>query len=202
MFYGTRWFYKILYFITAMSPAYFLFLLQLDDKFQHPFKMNWNIKIVTIDINVYWWCGLLFIILFFLTWFLRFLLTQQYINSSTNQVLPGNRKSFEESELEEINGNTMSFLLGNIIPAVLIIEGNLYGAIIVFIVIQILIYTLIMKSTDIFPNIALVILGINLCKTKDSKYVFTFKSKKFIDFKVYQLGEPTKSKIYITMYKK
>ena len=202
MFYGTKWLYKILYFITAMSPAYFLFLLQLDDKFQHPFKVMWNIKIATIDINIYWWCGLLFIMLFFLTRFLKFLLIQQYINSSTNQVLPDSRKPFEEDELEEINGNVISFLLGNIIPAVLIIEGNLYAAIIVFIVIQILIYVLIIKSTDIFPNIALVILGINLCKTQDNKYVFTFKSKKYTDFKVYQLGDPAKSKIYITMYKK
>ncbi|MCU5351780.1 antibiotic resistance protein VanZ, partial [Bacillus cereus] len=89
-----------------------------------------------------------------------------------------------------------------ILPAVLIIEGNLCVAIIIFIIIQMLIYVLIMKSTDIFPNIALIILGINLCKTKDNKYVFTFKSKKFEDFKVYQLGNPEKSKVYITMYEK
>ena len=33
LFVGTRKFYKILYFLTAMSPAYFLFLLQLKGKY-------------------------------------------------------------------------------------------------------------------------------------------------------------------------
>ncbi|MED3034056.1 antibiotic resistance protein VanZ [Bacillus tropicus] len=202
MFYGTKWFYKVLYFITAMSPAYFLFLLQIDDKYKHPFKMKWNIKIATIDLNIYWWCGLLFIILMLFILILRILLIKQYTASSTNQVLPSNRKTFEEDELEERNGSVISFLLGNILPAVLVIEGNLCVAIIIFIIIQMLIYVLIMKSTDIFPNIALIILGINLCKTKDNKFVFTFKSKKFEDFKVYQLGNPEKSKVYITMYEK
>ncbi|OZI10193.1 antibiotic resistance protein VanZ [Bacillaceae bacterium SAS-127] len=185
-----------------MSPAYFLFLLQIDDKFKHPFNVKLNVKVATIDLNIYWWCGLLFVILFFLTWVLRRLLVKQYTLSSTNQVLSDDKEPFKEAELEEKNGNVISFLLGNILPAVLIIEGNLSAAIIVFIIIQVLIYVLIMKSTDIFPNIALVICGINLCKTKDNKYLFTFKSKMFTEFKVYQLGNPEKSKMYITMYEK
>lgn len=119
-----------------MSPAYFLFLLQIDDKFKHPFKMKWNIKIVTIDLNIYWWCGLLFIILILFILILRILLIKQYTASSTNQVLPPNRKTFEEDKLEERNGSVISFLLGNILPAVLIIEGNLCVAIIIFIIIQ------------------------------------------------------------------
>lgn len=47
-----------------------------------------------------------------------------------------------------------------------------------------------------------IILGIDLCKTEDENYVFTFKSNKFKDFKVYHLGEPFKSKVFITMYEK
>src|SRR5690606_17507656 len=77
LFYGTRWFYKILYFITAMSPAYFLFLIQIDEKFSKPLNYNWSFKDVTLHINVFWWCGLLFIIILALTFLLKFLLIRQ-----------------------------------------------------------------------------------------------------------------------------
>lgn len=185
-----------------MSPAYFLFLLQIDDKFEQPFDYGWTFKFTTIHLNIYWWCGLLFFIILFLSLLLRGLLIRQYTNSSTDQILPTEKDSFKEGNLEERNGNVISFLLGNILPAVLIIESDLYLSILVFITMQILIYVLIMRSTDIFPNINLIILGINLCKTSNNKYVFTFKSKNYNDFKVYAIGNPYKTKMHITMYKK
>ncbi|GGA91409.1 hypothetical protein GCM10007183_14510 [Staphylococcus muscae] len=198
IFYGTRFFYKFLYFITAMTPAYFLFLLQIDDKFQHPFDTT----ILKMKLDVYWWCGILFLILFILALFLKWLIINQYKTPSTDRVLNNKKEKFKLNNLEEINGSIISFLLGNVLPAVLIIESNLLVAILIFIIIQILIYILIMKSTDIFPNIFLIILGIDLCKTEDDDYVFTFKSKKYEEFKVYHIGEPLKSRLYITMYEK
>lgn len=185
-----------------MSPAYFLFLLQIDDKFNQPLNKELKFNGVTIFLNVYWWCGILFILVFMLAFFLRVLLIRQYTNSSTDQVLAPDKDYFKENNLEERNGNVISFLLGTVIPAVLIIESNIFVAFVVFIVIQILIYVLIMKSTDIFPNVLLIILGISLCRTHTNNYVFTFKSKDYQQLKVYRLGDPEKTKIHITMYKK
>lgn len=198
MFYGTKFFYKFLYFITAMAPAYFLFLLQIDDKFDQPF----DITLFKIDFNVYIWCGVIFLLLLMLSLGLKSLLIKQYKNPSTDQVLNNEKDRFKSSNLKERNGSVISFLLGNILPAVLILEENLLVAILTFIIIQILIYTLIMKSTDIFPNIFLIMWGIDLCKTEGGDYVFTFRSRKYEEFKVYHIGNPIKSKVFITMYEK
>lgn len=198
MFYGTKFFYKFLYFITAMAPAYFLFLLQIDDKFDQPF----DITLFKIDFNVYIWCGVIFLLLLMLSLGLKSLLIKQYKNPSTDQILNNEKDRFKSSNLEERNGSVISFLLGNILPAVLILEENLLVAILTFIIIQILIYTLIMKSTDIFPNIFLIMWGIDLCKTEGGDYVFTFRSRKYEEFKVYHIGNPIKSKVFITMYEK
>lgn len=202
MFYGTRWFYKILYFLTSMSPAYILFLLQIDDKFKSHLNKEIEFGDFLIKLDIYWWCGLLLLFLILLGVLLRALIINQYIKASTDQVLPPKKEYFEENKLEERNGNVISFLLGTVIPAVLIIESDIKIAVAVFVVIQILIYILIMKSTDIFPNVLLIIFGISLCKTQHNDYVFTFKSDKYQDLKVYKIGDPEKSKIHITMYKK
>lgn len=198
MFYGTRFFYKFLYFITAMAPAYFLFLLQIDDKFHQPF----DTKILTMRINIYGWCALLLFFIVILVFSLKFILTREHLIPSTDPVIGAQKEKFKSSNLKEINGSTISFLLGNILPAVLIIEGNLYAAILTFFLIQFLIYTLIIRSTDIFPNVFLILLGINLCKTDEDDYVFTFRSKKYQYFDVYQIGDPLKSRLFITMYEK
>lgn len=202
MFYGTRWFYKILYFLTSMSPAYILFLLQIDDKFKSHLNKEIEFGDFLIKLDIYWCCGLLLLFLILLGFLLRALIINQYIKASTDQVLPPKKEYFEENKLEERNGNVISFLLGTVIPAVLIIESDIKIAVAVFVVIQILIYILIMKSTDIFPNVLLIIFGISLCKTQHNDYVFTFKSDKYQDLKVYKIGDPEKSKIHITMYKK
>ncbi len=185
-----------------MSPAYILFLLQIDDKFENPLNKEIGFGDFLITLDIYWWCGLLLLILILLGFLLRALLINQYTKSSTDQVLPPNKEYFEENKLEEVNGNVISFLLGTVIPAVLIIESDIKIAVAVFAVIQILIYILIMKSTDIFPNVLLIIFGISLCKTQHNAYVFTFKSDTYQELKVYKLGDPERSKIHITMYKK
>lgn len=185
-----------------MSPAYFLFLIQIDDKFSKPFNYHLIFYDVTLQINIFGWCGLLLVFILVLTLLLKFILIRQYTKSSTDQVLAPEKNYFKESNLEEKNGNIISFLLGNILPAVFIIESNLLLSICIFVILQVIIFILIVKSTDIFPNINLIILGIDLCKTQNNKYVFTFKSKKYNDFKVYMIGNPYKTKIHITMYEK
>lgn len=191
-------YYKVLYFLTAMSPAYLLFFIQLYYKFGDTF----DDVIFGIRFNIFVWLGILILFFVILLILLKGVLIYQYTNSSTDQVLGEGKEKFKENKLKEKNGDVISFLLGNILPAVFIIEEDLFITILTFLIIQVLIYFLVIMSTDIFPNVFLIILGIDLCKTEDENYVFTFKSNKFKDFKVYHLGEPFKSKVFITMYEK
>ncbi|GHH96646.1 antibiotic resistance protein VanZ [Neobacillus kokaensis] len=191
MFYGTKLFYKVLYYVTAMAPAYFLFLLQINDKFKMAF-----------DTNIYLLCLILFIIINTLAYLLKSSLYRHYIKERGNEVPSSEIPQYSESNLEESNGSVISFLLGNIIPGVLIMENSLNEAIVVFVLLQILIFILIMKSSDIFPNILLIIMGVDLCKTKEGKYIFIFKKDIVSETKVFQIGDSAKSKTFITIYKK
>lgn len=198
MFYGTRFIYNLLYFISAMSPAYFLFLLQVNQKFDDPF----NVDLFGINFDIYTWCLVLFFFLLFITLILKWLLKKQYKDGLGNPVLSKKLEVFTDHNIESINGNVVSFLLGNIIPAVLIIENSIIEALILFALLQTMIYILIVKSSDIFPNVALIILGVDICKTKDGNYLLIFRSKNVEESKVYQIGDAQKSKLFITMRKK
>lgn len=200
MFYGTKLWYKGLYFLTAMSPAYILFILQIHDSFKNK-KGNLEFFKWEINFNIYCMCAVVLFFFLILAFILKRSLIRQYKKGLSDRHL-GTLNQFKENNLAEENGNITTFLLGAIIPAVLIVDGNLYAAIVIFILLQFIIYKLIMRSTDLFPNVLLVILGINLCKTIDNNYVFTFKSKDYESPKVYIIGDPSKSRMHITMYKK
>ncbi|WP_249278789.1 antibiotic resistance protein VanZ [Bacillus cereus] len=198
MFYGTRFGYNLLYFVTAMSPAYFLFLLQVNEKFKKPFDR----KILGVDFNIYTWCLVLFIILFLMAFILKILLKMQFTRGLGTPVLTNKLDGFSKSNIEETNGSVVSFLLGNIIPVVLIMENSIKEAIVVFLLLQIIIYLLTVKSSEIFPNIVLIILGVDICKTKDGNYLLIFNGQDEEMLKVYQIGDVRKSRLYITAYKK
>ncbi|MGG0293729.1 antibiotic resistance protein VanZ [Bacillus pacificus] len=198
MFYGTRFSYNLLYFLTAMSPAYFLFLLQVNQKFNNPF----NKKIFGISFNVYIWCLILFFILTIMAVILRALLKLQFKQGLGTPVLRNELYKFSKANIEESNGSVISFLLGNIIPVVLIMENSIKEATVVFILLQVIVFILTVKSSEIFPNIVLIILGLDICKTKDGNYLFIFNGEDNNPERVYQLGDAGKSKLYITAYKK
>ncbi len=198
MFYGTRFYYNGLYFITAMSPAYFLFLLQISSKFHQPF----NIKLLSINFNVYIWCIILLIVILLLGICLKYLLKLQYDKGSGIKVFSNRISEFANANIQDNNGSLLSFLLGNIVPAVLIMESSIQEAIIVFVALQLLIFILVQKSSDIFPNIILVILGVNICRTQKGDYLLKLKGADEEPVDIYQLGDPAKSKLYITACKK
>lgn len=200
MFYGTVFYYKVLYFLTAMTPSYLLFVLHLNQEYKNMLIYNLNFNEIKIVIDVYWISVLITLFSVLLTWTLKYLLIYQYSNPSTDQVLGESKKYFSPRSLEEINGGVISFLLGNILPAVVIVGDEISTTLFSFIFLQFILYILIMKSTDAFPNIMLIIFRMNLCKTQNGDYVFTFNSKRYSGLKIYQLGDPLKSKTYITMY--
>lgn len=181
-----------------MSPAYFLFLLQINEKFKNPF----DLKIFNINFNIYIWCSILFISLLLLALFLKWLLKIQFTRELGAPVLSSKLSDFSNHNIEETNGSVVSFLLGNIIPVVLIMENGIKEAIVVFLLLQIIIYLLIVKSSEIFPNIVLIILGVDICKTKDGNYLLIIKGQDENMLNVYQIGDVSKSKLYITAYRK
>ncbi|ERS94587.1 hypothetical protein [Staphylococcus simulans] len=188
MFEGTRWFYKVLYFITAMSPAYIIFLLQTYDKyFNNSTKYN----------NIFYISLLLFIILLVLLgMILKQILLYQY-KYGTNEKVLSNEKRFDKILLK--NGSVLSFLLGNILPSVVILENDIVICIVLFILLQILIYKLIVKSNDLFPNVVLILLKVDILVTKSGEYVFVFNGKKQCNKGIYHIGTPHISKMYITV---
>lgn len=198
MFYGTRFPYKLLYFVTAMSPAYFLFLLQLNHKFNG--EIEFMIK--KQDINVYHLCCILFLLVISLSLILKFLISRQFKKGRGYFLLNNELGEFNRRQIDDSNGNIISFLLGTIIPAVLIIETSLIEAVIVFVILQVIIFILVNKSNEIFPNIMLIILGIDICKMASGKYLFILKGNNREISKVIQLGNPSKSKLFITSLKK
>ena len=200
MFQGTRLYYKVLYFITAMAPSYLLFLLQLGKEFGY--ILTFSIFKGEIKVKIIFAVFTLFIFLLFCAFLLKKILMRQYFHSSTDQVFESDKEYFDSRNVEEKNSGMVAFLLGNVLPAVFILGKSPLSSILIFISLQLIIYILVMKSSDIFPNVLLVILKIDLYKTSDTRYFFFFKSKRYRELKVYQLGDVNASKIYITMYDK
>lgn len=199
MFVGTRFFYKILYFLTAMSPAYFLFVLQVRGKYETiSSKKSCSISYDSITLIIIVLIPLIALILGFL---LKKLLLHQY-KVGTNEQVTENKEQFELKNIQQKNGNVISFLLGNIFPSVIIIEDNIITCIIFFVTLQFLIFKVVMNSTDIFPNVILILYKVDIMQTNSGKYSFVFYEESVDDtFKVYQIGKPFISKLYITKYK-
>ncbi|OFI48747.1 hypothetical protein BG261_06415 [Floricoccus tropicus] len=184
-----------------MSPSYILFLFGFKDKYiaeKNGYEDILKFILNNID-NI-----IIAFILFFvaMSLILKLILISQYINSTTDRVGNENVNLFEERNLKELNSGVVSFILGNILPAVILVGNSPKITFIAFLITQIILYILIMNSSDMFPNLLLIIQGMNLGTTKKNDYVFTFKSTKYEEFKVYQIGDTYKSKMYIAMYKK
>lgn len=198
MFVGTRKFYKILYFLTAMSPAYFLFLLQIKEKYAK--LLNKKIWCVSYDSIITFTILSIPIVALILGFLLKKILVYQYKQGTNEQVI-NNKEQFKLRHIQQKNGNVISFLLGNIFPSVIILENNILICITFFIVLQFLIFKVIMNSTDIFPNVILILYKVDIVQTNLGKYSFVFYEKSKNDtFKVYQIGKPFISKLYITKY--
>lgn len=196
MFFGTRFYYKILYFITALTPAYILFSLQIYSYFfEGKIKYNffgYNVDIVLLAIVF------LILILIILGYLLKKLIIQQYKNPKTDRVLEKDKYKYKSGRVKVKNGSVVSFLLGNIIPSVIIIENNLISSLFCFVLLHFLIYKLIINSTDVFPNVLLILYKIDLCKTENNDYLFVFYEGKSKESEIYIIGNPNKSKLYIT----
>src|SRR5699024_1114220 len=152
MFFGTKHYFKILYFITAMSPAYLIYSLQL---YSHK-----HLEFIMITIYGF---PVFILILFFLLIFLGYLLKVILIKITDDNENPYNIESIRHIQKDK-NGSSIVFLIGVIFPSIIYIEENIVINLIVFLIIQLLLYKLMSNSTALFPNVLLISFGIHSFK--------------------------------------
>lgn len=163
MFFGTKSWFKILYFITAMSPAYILYSLHLYARDEICIFVLSGYKIPVIT--------LILVKLFLL---LGLIMRKILIRVTKDNENPYHL-NHSYREIIDQNGTSLVFLLGVIIPSVIYIENSLTINLIIFLFIQYLLYTLMSNSTTLFPNIVLIIYGIHSFRLRDGKYLVSDK---------------------------
>ena len=151
MFDGTSWLFKILYFLTAMSPAYFLFIF------------------TQVKLGVIGSIGL-FLIISLCTIPLKIM-----IEKSADEGVK--TPKYEVTKIETKNGEIPSFLLGVILPSVIGGADNFIMNLIIFIVLQLCLFILMIKSSSILPNVLLIFMGLNIFEMEDGKYIFSSRKK-------------------------
>ena len=162
MFFGTKLWFRLIYFFTAMSPAYILFITKLIISFQ--FDPIFGYKVIHFLIMF-----ALILIIILSTIFLKGALCS--ITKSQENLYSLNLET--ETKIEEVNGEVVSFLIGVIIPTVFFLEECLLPTIIMFILIQAMSFLLISKSNTIFPNVILILFGINIYSLKNGKFLIS-----------------------------
>lgn len=151
MFDGTSWKFRILYFLTSMAPAYFLFIFtqsRLD------ILVSLGLLLVMISLS---------------------LVLKKWIEKRGNQ---GVRKpDYFVTKIESKNGEMPSFLLGVILPSVISGTENFVTNLAIFIILQVCLFVLMIKSSSILPNVFLILLGLNIFEMEDGKFIFSFRKR-------------------------
>lgn len=153
--------FRILYFITSMSPAYILMAVKyvdlnwLADRLHCPLLSNIYLsKLIAMSA-----CA---IICFLLAYFFKKKLDD----------IGGQRVSisYHHLNINTKNGDMVSFLIGIILPTFINIDDSWFINILLFILLQLLIYKLMTKSSFIFPNILLILIGYSLIQI-DNRWI-------------------------------
>lgn len=158
MFDGTNYRFKLSYYLTAMLPAYILFVMQISSRF-YVQDLTEIILITSIII-----IGILIA-----------LSLKKLINHTTE----GYTTRFNPENLIYIrNGEVVSFLLGVIFPSVFIFSDNILVSIGIFMSIQMLIYNLMIRSSEVFPNVLMIMLGMDVYElTESNEYIIIFNKQ-------------------------
>ncbi|MBC1376335.1 hypothetical protein [Listeria farberi] len=163
IFEGTSFLFKITYFVTAMLPAYILFSLQI--------KMQTN---KVSDTLIYFILGIFLVLSVLSLAFLKWLLLKRgKEKNGHNKRILINRKN----QIAKKNGDVVAFFMGIILPSVLVFQDELLITLIVFIILQILIFTLTIRGSSVFPNILLIFFGMDIYELEDGNYILTIDKK-------------------------
>lgn len=172
-----------------MSPAYLLFSLQI-----YVYK---GIGQITLCGLVLPWIAILIIGLSLLSVFIIKKILYKTKKREEN-VLNINLKVIQ---IKQTNGDIVSFFVGIILPAVFFIEESLTVSICVFVTIQILIFILVSKSSTIFPNVIMILLGLNVYSLSNGKYLISNLSVNDItnrDIDCIRLGDESNLLAYLS----
>ncbi|MCR3955523.1 MAG: hypothetical protein NUK57_04445 [Gudongella sp.] len=184
MFAGTQIWFKLLYFYTAMVPAYVLFCIQLSDKYP---CLEKNLLIILILIIILSGC-----------------ITAKFVISRLRDTLGvGYTTDFNPDNIKvKKNGEVLSFLLGVILPSVFIFSNNLIITIVVFITIHLMIYQIIVRSSNIIPNVILMFMGmdtyeITTFEDYEPEFIITIGKHDLEDGVITRIGNDPLCRTYI-----
>lgn len=188
MFQHTSWTFKILYYITSMAPAILLFTLKL-------MYLNFNqrsydhLTILGVVLS-------LFILISSLASMLIYRMKKNYQNRNYYDQDYYDKDSFSSDKVSAVNGDPVSFLISNI-TSVFLVQGQVLPSIITYLVINLMIFTMMVKTYNIQPNLFLTLGGIDIIKTKNNQFLIVLNQDESESDRIYRVMPEEDGRLHI-----
>lgn len=188
MFQHTSWTFKILYYITSMAPAIMLFTLKL-------MYLNFDqrsydhLTILGVVLG-------LFILISSLASMLIYRMKKNYQNRNYYDQDYYDKDSFSSDKVSAINGDPVSFLISNI-TSVFLVQEQVLPSIITYIVINLMIFTMMIKTYNIQPNLFLTLGGIDIIKTKSNQFLIVLNQDESESDRIYRVMPEEDGRLHI-----
>ncbi len=188
MFQHTSWTFKILYYITSMAPAILLFTLKL-------MYLNFNqrsydhLTILGVVLS-------LFILISSLASMLIYRMKKNYQNRNYYDQDYYDKDSFSSDKVSAVNGDPVSFLISNI-TSVFLVQGQVLPSIITYLVINLMIFTMMIKTYNIQPNLFLTLGGIDIIKTKSNQFLIVLNQDESESDRIYRVMPEEDGRLHI-----
>lgn len=188
MFQHTSWTFKILYYITSMAPAILLFTLKL-------MYLNFNqrsydhLTILGVVLS-------LFILISSLASMLIYRMKKNYQNRNYYDQDYYDKDSFSSDKVSAVNGDPVSFLISNI-TSVFLVQGQVLPSFITYLVINLMIFTMMIKTYNIQPNLFLTLGGIDIIKTKSNQFLIVLNQDESESDRIYRVMPEEEGRLHI-----
>lgn len=188
MFQHTSWTFKILYYITSMAPAILLFTLKL-------MYLNFNqrsydhLTILGVVLS-------LFILISSLASMLIYRMKKNYQNRNYYDQDYYDKDSFSSDKVSAVNGDPVSFLISNI-TSVFLVQEQVLPSIITYLVINLMIFTMMIKTYNIQPNLFLTLGGIDIIKTKSNQFLIVLNQDESESDRIYRVMPEKDGRLHI-----
>lgn len=188
MFQHTSWTFKILYYLTSMAPAIMLFTLKL---------MYLNFDQRSYDhLTILGVVLSLFILISSLASMLIYRMKKNYQNRNYYDQDYYDKDSFSIDKVSAINGDPVSFLISNI-TSVFLVQEQVLPSIITYIVINLMIFTMMIKTYNIQPNLFLMLGGIDIIKTKNNQFLIILNQDESQVDRIYKVTPEEEGRLHI-----
>lgn len=173
-----------------MMPAYILFTVQLYLK-KHItiFQLN-MILIVLVLISL------------LMGWLIKFIITNRYFEEGGSEI---EKLISKRSQVSGKNSDVIAFFIGIIVPSVIIFESSLVFTLLIFILLQLIVFFLMSNSHSIFPNILMMALRMNMYTLYEGLFVLTINGKLKLSrdkIKLVRIGDSEICHTYIYIQRK